>query len=224
AVSLDGRVHDAARIDFLARYLLQLRRAIRDGIDVRGYFHWSAFDTFEWAEGYKHRFGLIHVDYPTQKRTLKDSAFWYRDLIASNGGILDKFTDGGEPPRPYIVQEAMRYVNARRGEPFNIKDIAAHLRCHPDFLSRTFKKHAGLELSLYIRKARLDHAKEILSNPDALIDEAAEQAGFTDRAHLTKVFRRLRGQTPSQYQRQFKARGTGTASAPKFENPRAARG
>jgi beta-glucosidase len=87
-VSLDGGVHDAARIDFLQRYLRELRRSAADGVDVRGYFHWSIMDNFEWAEGYKHRFGLIHVDYETQKRTLKDSAFWYRDVIHANGANL----------------------------------------------------------------------------------------------------------------------------------------
>lgn len=87
-VSLDGRVHDAGRIDFLHRYLRELRRATDDGVDVRGYFQWSILDNFEWAEGYKHRFGLIHVDYETQKRTPKDSAYWYRDVIAANGSNL----------------------------------------------------------------------------------------------------------------------------------------
>lgn len=87
-VSLDGRVHDPQRIDFLNRYLLALRRAVADGVAVRGYFHWSIMDNFEWAEGYKHRFGLIHIDYQTQKRTLKDSAYWYRDVIKTNGGHL----------------------------------------------------------------------------------------------------------------------------------------
>ena len=88
AVALDGKVHDAPRIDFLQRYLLALQRAARDGVDIRGYFHWTILDNFEWAEGYKHRFGLIHVDYSTQKRTLKDSARWYREVIRSHGGNL----------------------------------------------------------------------------------------------------------------------------------------
>jgi beta-glucosidase len=90
-VSLDGKVHDMQRIDFLHRYLLQLERAIQDGVDVRGYFYWSILDNFEWAEGFKQRFGLVHVDYPTQKRTLKDSAHWYKDVIATTGEVL------GEP-------------------------------------------------------------------------------------------------------------------------------
>ena len=87
-VALDGGVHDGHRIDFLQRYLRELGRAITDGVDVRGYFHWSIMDNFEWAEGYKERFGLIHVDYATQKRTPKDSARWYREVIASNGRKL----------------------------------------------------------------------------------------------------------------------------------------
>jgi beta-glucosidase len=84
-VALDGRVHDPQRIDFLTRYLREFRRAGADGVPVRGYFQWSIMDNFEWAEGYRERFGLVHVDYATQKRTLKDSALWYRDVIATNG-------------------------------------------------------------------------------------------------------------------------------------------
>lgn len=87
-VAVDGAVHDAARIDFTTRYLRALHRAIQAGVDVRGYFHWSILDNFEWAEGYKERFGLIHVDYQTQKRTPKDSADWYRRVIESNGESL----------------------------------------------------------------------------------------------------------------------------------------
>ena len=88
-VSLDGRVHDSMRIDFMERYLSELRRAAHDGVPVKGYFHWSIMDNFEWAEGYKHRFGLIHVNYQTRKRTLKDSARWYRKVIRSNGAIVN---------------------------------------------------------------------------------------------------------------------------------------
>ncbi|WP_441290837.1 GH1 family beta-glucosidase [Sorangium sp. KYC3313] len=87
-ISLDGKVHDPQRIDFMARHLIELRRAIAEGAVVNGYFHWSILDNFEWAHGYKHRFGLVFVDYPTGRRVLKDSAHWYRELIASNGATL----------------------------------------------------------------------------------------------------------------------------------------
>jgi beta-glucosidase len=87
-VSLDGAVHDAQRIDFIARYVGALHRAMRDGVPVLGYFHWTFLDNFEWAQGYRHRFGLVYVDYPTQKRILKDSAKWYAGVIASNGRTL----------------------------------------------------------------------------------------------------------------------------------------
>ncbi|MDR3690833.1 MAG: GH1 family beta-glucosidase [Fimbriimonas sp.] len=87
-VALDGKVHDPQRIDYLSRYLLALEQAINEGVEIDGYFQWSLMDNFEWQEGYRFRFGLVHVDYQTQKRTPKDSAYWYRDLIASNGAIL----------------------------------------------------------------------------------------------------------------------------------------
>lgn len=86
-VSLDGKVHDPNRIDFLARYLGQLKRAAEE-TDLRGYFQWSLMDNFEWAKGYSERFGLIYVDYRTQERIPKDSAYWYRDVIQSNGENL----------------------------------------------------------------------------------------------------------------------------------------
>jgi beta-glucosidase len=87
-VALDGKVHDPQRIDFVARYLRALKRAADEGVDVRGYFHWSLMDNFEWGEGYKQRFGLIYVDYQTLQRIPKDSAEWYREVIATNGAGL----------------------------------------------------------------------------------------------------------------------------------------
>lgn len=218
-VNLDGRVHDASRIDFMTKYLIQLRRALADGIDIQGYFYWSAMDNFEWQDGYKHRFGLIYVDYATQQRTLKDSALWYRDVIASNGGDLDKFISETDTPTPYLVKETMRYVQTRIREQFNIRDIAAHLRCHPDFLSRKFKNHAGLDLSLFIRRMRIDHARELLKDPKNSIDDAAEQSGFADRIHFAKVFRRLTGQTPGQYKRQSRALDGRPATPPPLPRP-----
>ena len=87
-VARDGRVHDPQRIDFTTQYLLALKRAIDDGVPVKGYFHWSILDNFEWAAGFQQRFGLIHVDYATRRRTLKDSAYWYRDVVETNGANL----------------------------------------------------------------------------------------------------------------------------------------
>ncbi|MBP0961885.1 MAG: beta-glucosidase [Oscillospiraceae bacterium] len=87
-VQLDGRVHDTQRIDFTHRYLRELKRAAENGVDILGYMHWSVMDNFEWAEGYSKRFGLIYVDYRTQERTLKDSAFWYKEVIETNGENL----------------------------------------------------------------------------------------------------------------------------------------
>ena len=84
-VSLDEQVHDAGRIDFIHRYLLSLKKAVDEGIPVLGYQYWSIMDNYEWTEGYDKRFGLIYVDYQTQKRTLKDSAYWYQDVIQRNG-------------------------------------------------------------------------------------------------------------------------------------------
>ncbi|WP_226929550.1 GH1 family beta-glucosidase [Janthinobacterium aquaticum] len=78
-----GRVHDAPRIEYVRLHLDALRAVIAQGIDVRGYFYWSLMDNFEWNSGYAKRFGLLYVDYATQQRTFKDSALWYRDLIAS---------------------------------------------------------------------------------------------------------------------------------------------
>ena len=89
-VHMDGKVHDPQRIDFLHRYLAELERSIDGGTRVDGYFQWSLTDNFEWGHGYSQRFGLIFVDYPSGKRILKDSAYWYRDVIASNGNTLHK--------------------------------------------------------------------------------------------------------------------------------------
>ena len=77
----EGRVRDQRRIDYTDAHLHALKAAMDAGVDVRGYFHWSLMDNFEWAVGYSQRFGLIHVDYETQQRTPKDSYFWYQELI-----------------------------------------------------------------------------------------------------------------------------------------------
>ncbi len=81
----DGRVLDPRRIGYLDGHLRAARRAIKDGADLRGYFVWSLLDNFEWALGYSKRFGLVFVDYPTQRRTPKASFDWYREVITRNG-------------------------------------------------------------------------------------------------------------------------------------------
>lgn len=82
-IFLDGHVHDPDRIDFMERYLTALSKGIERGADVRGYYHWSFMDNFEWASGYAPRFGLVFVDFsdPNRRRIVKDSGYYYRDLI-----------------------------------------------------------------------------------------------------------------------------------------------
>jgi beta-glucosidase len=92
-VDQQGRVRDPDRVRFLDGHLRAVHRAIEGGADLRGYFVWSLLDNFEWAEGYGPRFGIVYVDFPTQRRLPKDSARWYRDVIARGG--LD-----GLPPGP----------------------------------------------------------------------------------------------------------------------------
>lgn len=80
-IYLDGKVHDLDRIDFLTRYLQAMERAVDNGADIRGYFHWALTDNLEWHSGYSERFGLIYVNFPDQRRIPKDSYYWYRDWI-----------------------------------------------------------------------------------------------------------------------------------------------
>ena len=87
-VHADGEVHDQHRIDFLQSYIRELKRATNDGVKTIGYFLWTLIDNFEWAEGFHYRFGIVHVDFETLKRTPKDSARWYAELIKTNGAKL----------------------------------------------------------------------------------------------------------------------------------------
>lgn len=91
-VAEGGRVHDPLRVAYLRKHLVAVHAAMQQGVDVRGYMVWSLLDNFEWSLGYSKRFGIVHVDFETQQRTLKDSARFYAKVIASNGGILN------EPP------------------------------------------------------------------------------------------------------------------------------
>lgn len=81
----EGHCHDSERVDFLRAHLREAHRALADGVPLTGYFVWSLLDNFEWDSGYRERFGLIYVDYATQRRVPKDSFAWYREVIKTNG-------------------------------------------------------------------------------------------------------------------------------------------
>lgn len=95
---LDGRVHDEKRREYIEQHLAVTAAAARAGVDVRGYFVWSLIDNFEWSYGYDRRFGIVHVDFETQKRIIKDSGYWYRDMLAQrhrdNGKVKPPATHG----------------------------------------------------------------------------------------------------------------------------------
>ena len=86
-VSLDGHVHDPARIDYLHRHIGACYDAIAEGVPLKGYFAWALHDNFEWNTGFFNQFGFLYVDRKTQSRIIKDSAYWYRDVIRQNGVI-----------------------------------------------------------------------------------------------------------------------------------------
>jgi beta-glucosidase len=86
-VFVDGQIYDTDRIMFLRNYLTQLQRATADGVPVKGYFQWSRMDNFEWNSGFGNRFGLVYVDFKTQKRTPKLSAEWFREPAARNAVV-----------------------------------------------------------------------------------------------------------------------------------------
>lgn len=105
-LSSDGRVHDPQRIDFLNRYILAMRHAMDDGADIRGYFQWTLTDNFEWNLGYRDRFGLVYVDFATQRRYRKDSSYWYEQLIATGGANL-------QPDQAMIVTQNASIASGR---------------------------------------------------------------------------------------------------------------
>jgi beta-glucosidase len=91
--AIGGKVDDPLRVDYLRGHLRACREAIAHGVDLRGYFAWSLLDNVEWASGTSKRFGLVHVDFETQQRTIKTSGAWYRDVIRSGGAALDAEAD-----------------------------------------------------------------------------------------------------------------------------------
>ena len=79
--AVEGRIDDVRRIDYIARHIDAVSDAIRQGVRMKGYMVWSLLDNFEWSSGYEKRFGIVHVDYETQRRTPKASALWYADFL-----------------------------------------------------------------------------------------------------------------------------------------------
>jgi beta-glucosidase len=77
----DGEVRDPERIDYFKHYIRAMQKARHEGVNIKGYFAWTLMDNFEWSEGYNARFGLIHVDFRTQLRTIKSSGYWFRDFL-----------------------------------------------------------------------------------------------------------------------------------------------
>ncbi|MGB8253343.1 MAG: family 1 glycosylhydrolase, partial [Anaerolineaceae bacterium] len=90
-VDFDGRIRDERRIRYLRNHILQVQRAMNDGVPIHGYFVWSLMDNFEWALGYRQRFGLIHIDFETQARIIKDSGIWFAS-VAKNNNIEQDYT------------------------------------------------------------------------------------------------------------------------------------
>ena len=84
-ISVDGKVHDPNRIDYITRYLRALRKASEEGADIRGYWYWALLDNFEWGDGYTQHFGLVYMNYETLERTKKDSFDFFKEVIATNG-------------------------------------------------------------------------------------------------------------------------------------------
>jgi beta-glucosidase len=88
--TIDGRVEDPLRVEYYRQHLRAAHEAMKEGVNLRGYYAWSLLDNYEWAHGYSKRFGLVHVDYETQQRTIKSSGRYYSEVIRTKGAILSK--------------------------------------------------------------------------------------------------------------------------------------
>ncbi|MFA9380041.1 MAG: family 1 glycosylhydrolase, partial [Acetanaerobacterium sp.] len=84
-INAEGKVEDYRRVDYIKRYLMNVKKAMDEGVNVAGYYVWSFTDNFEWAWGLSRRFGIVYVDYATQQRIPKQSALWFADVIKNNG-------------------------------------------------------------------------------------------------------------------------------------------
>lgn len=110
-------VPDVARVRYLREHVRAARRAIEAGVDLRGYFVWSLLDNFEWSHGYSKRFGIVHVDYATQKRTPKASAMFYADLIRESGAALNALKALNARTRSRPGPSAQRAPSRKTGRP-----------------------------------------------------------------------------------------------------------
>ncbi len=88
--TIDGRIEDPLRVEYYRQHLRAAHEAMKKGVNLRGYYAWSLLDNYEWAHGFSKRFGVVHVDYSTQARTIKSSGRYYSSVIRSNGEILSK--------------------------------------------------------------------------------------------------------------------------------------
>lgn len=88
-MDMDGNVIDDERISYLNDHIAEIYRAMKNGVNLAGYYIWSFMDNFEWRLGYSKRFGLVYIDYETQKRIIKKSGFWYKKVIERNGIVYD---------------------------------------------------------------------------------------------------------------------------------------
>jgi beta-glucosidase len=102
----NGCVHDVQRTDYIARHIAAVSDAIAQGVNMEGYMVWSLMDNFEWASGYEKRFGIVHVDYPSQRRTLKDSALWYQSFLKRQTAIRQQ----GHPALPQTIHSEWNTV------------------------------------------------------------------------------------------------------------------
>jgi beta-glucosidase len=115
--SANGGVDDPLRVRYLTDHLRAARDAIRQGVDLRGYFAWSFLDNFEWSHGFSKRFGIVHVDYATQKRTPKASARFYAEVIQTNGAALEEAGGGRASARPRVPAPRGSRARPKRPKP-----------------------------------------------------------------------------------------------------------
>ena len=113
SIATDGHVHDGPRVDFLTRHVSMLRSSMNAGASVLGYFHWTLLDNFEWADGYKQRFGLVHTEFTNGTRTPKDSFDHYRRIIADSGACILPRQAGVVEPEGWEAHEETRRFTAK---------------------------------------------------------------------------------------------------------------